>query len=75
MTNLLISVDLLLTLIAIGLAINEFFDIRNNLRRLKQDHFDLQVAFTKIMDAVEHNKYEITGLKSQRDKHDSQRNS
>ena len=49
------------SLIVCGWALiaNELGKVNSAMHRLKEDHFDLQVTFSKIMDVVEHNKHEI----------------
>ena len=59
LSNILTITDLILTTIVIYL----FTVVRGDLHRLKEDHFDLQVTYTRIMDGLEANRHEINKIK------------
>ena len=59
LSNILTITDLILTTIVIYL----FTVVRGVLHRLKEDHFDLQVTYTRIMDGLESNRHKIIKIK------------
>ena len=63
MTEHLIFLDTSLTFLTVILGLNEVAKINRSMYRLKEDHFDMQVTFTKLLDAIEANKHEIGTLK------------
>lgn len=67
MPNIILIADTVFILIAIIFGINSLQRINSSLYSLKEDHFDIQVTFTKILDAIEANRHDIAKLKDRRD--------
>ena len=63
MTDILIILDLITTIVVVVLGIHELASVHSHFHRLKEDHFDLQVTFSRLLEVTEYNKHEIGKIK------------